>query len=179
MISKEQTLFKRKKVAQISSFEAWQRLTTYRDDFLNNNKFFTCIPVEDYFYQNKKHRNYLSTLLEKIIKHYLINNGGDCKKVENQAKRVDNRKSYTNVIGQRITIGSVNYIKNTNIRVGEPDLDCFLKGKSFYIEVKVGKDYLQNSQKEFIEQMKIKGKDTYIIKTLDEFWTLFDQLNEK
>jgi hypothetical protein len=81
---------------------------------------------------------------------------------------IDNRKTYTNVIGQNVTIGSTQYIPGTSTK-GTADISATIKGRSVKIEVKIGKDKQSEAQKQYQSNIERAGGTYIIAKTFSEF----------
>jgi hypothetical protein len=85
---------------------------------------------------------------------------------------IDNRKTYTDVIGRTKTIGSTKYIPTTGTK-GSADISATIAGKSVKIEVKIGKDRQSEHQKVYQDQIENAGGDYFIAKDFDSFYNWF------
>jgi hypothetical protein len=129
--------------------------------------------VQD-IYSNTGHRNYLSTFLErfiiKFVNYHKPITGYEAAKIVNAGLMVHSRFVGGDKSGQ---IASTEFVKNHNIKVGKPDIQITHPTKPvFYIEVKVKDDRLSQAQKDFMAE----GWTVYIIRTIDEFFEVWDSL---
>ena len=58
---------------------------------------------------------------------------------------------------------------------GVPDITAMIKGKSFFIEVKIGKDSLRDEQKSFIASAHNAGSVVLVVKSFDDFIDQFSK----
>ena len=121
---------------------------------------------------NTGHRNYLSMWLERFIVKWINHHRPEWKavKVENKGKTKASRVIGGQHHGQ---IASVQWVKNPNQIIGEPDLKCLRPGMMpLYFEVKIGKDRLSDAQRAFIAA---GWGEVYVVGTVDEFLEIWDK----
>jgi hypothetical protein len=99
----------------------------------------------------------------------------------NEGRVLDTRKTFTNAIGQRVTIGSVKRIQSSG-QNGKSDISATVMGRSVKIEVKIGRDFQSEAQKEYQRQIE-NAKGYYLIAKdfqdfLDWFTDKFKKANE-
>jgi len=166
--------YAQKKLSTICTIEAYGQLVALIKEHRPNNPY--PLPPETYYYRNTKHREYLSKFLEEVIIRTLSLRGFEAKKVNTRGKMIDQRKTYTDVLGNRKTIGSMTWVKDHTATKGEPDVKSLMYGVTVYWEVKIGADKLSPEQIAFKE----RGKGRYIVevvKTVDEFLQRFEALD--
>lgn len=112
--------------------------------------------------------------IEKFLN--LIGNAR-CNIIENRGTRIDNRETYTDVIGQRKTIGSVHFI-GSGMRRGIADMMAVIDGKAYDIELKriykKGKDRQSEEQKEEQRKMEQAGGTYLIVYSFEDFYNWYE-----
>ena len=106
--------------------------------------------------------------LTKCIIDWINFNGYQAERISTMGRVLDNRKTYTNVIGQNVTIGSTQYIPGTGTK-GSADISATIKGRSVKIEVKIGKDKQSDAQKKYQADIERSGGVYLIARNFDEF----------
>ena len=106
--------------------------------------------------------------LTKAICDFLNLSGHQAERINTMGRMVDNRKTYTDVIGRTKTIGSAKYIPTTGTK-GSADISATIKGRSVKIEVKYGKDRQSQDQKAYQEMIERAGGIYIIAKDFDTF----------
>lgn len=115
--------------------------------------------------------------LTKAIIDFLNLSGHLAERHSNEGRVIDGRKTYTDVIGQTKTIGSLKRIYSSNVN-GTSDLKAVINGKMIAIEIKFGKDRQSEKQKEYQKRVENAGGEYWIAKTFDQFYeTYLDYLN--
>lgn len=112
--------------------------------------------------------------LTKCILDFLNLSGHQAERINTMGRMLDNRKTYTDVIGRTKTIGSTKYIPTTGTK-GSADISATINGRSVKIEVKWGADRQSKDQKEYQEQIERAGGHYYIAKTFDSFFEWYQQ----
>lgn len=112
--------------------------------------------------------------LTKAICDFINLSGHQAERINTMGRMLDNRKTYTDVIGRTKTIGSTKYIPTTGTK-GSADISATIKGKSVKIEVKYGKDRQSADQKAYQEQVENAGGYYYIAKDFDSFYQWFQE----
>ncbi len=112
--------------------------------------------------------------LTRCILDFLNLSGHQAERINTMGRMLDNRKTYTDVIGRTKTIGSTKYIPTTGTK-GSADISATINGRSVKIEVKWGADRQSKDQKEYQEQIERAGGHYYIVKTFDSFFEWYNQ----
>jgi hypothetical protein len=111
--------------------------------------------------------------LTKCIVDWIKFNGYQAERISSTGRVIDNRETYTNVIGQRVTIGSTKWIPGSSTK-GTADISATINGRSIKIEVKIGKDRQSEAQKEYQAAIERAGGVYIIVKNFDEFVSWYD-----
>lgn len=115
--------------------------------------------------------------LTKCVIDFLMVSGYFAERINTMGRVIDNRKTYTDVIGRTKTIGSTKYIPTTGTK-GSADISATIEGKSVRIEVKIGKDRQSQDQKVYQANIE-KSKGYYwIVKNFDDFMKKYDEFVE-
>lgn len=112
--------------------------------------------------------------LTRCIIDFLNLSGHQAERINTMGRMLDNRKTYTDVIGRTKTIGSTKYIPTTGTK-GSADISATINGRSVKIEVKYGKDRQSKDQKTYQEQVERAGGVYYIAKDFDSFYAWFNE----
>lgn len=112
--------------------------------------------------------------LTKCILDFLNLSGHQAERINTMGRMLDNRKTYTDVIGRQKTIGSTKYIPTTGTK-GSADISATINGRSVKIEVKFGKDRQSADQKAYQEQIEKAGGIYIIAKEFDSFYDWYQQ----
>lgn len=118
--------------------------------------------------------------LTKCIVHFLNFTGHQAERISNTGRVIDNRKTYTDVLGRRGTIGSTKWIPGTGTN-GTADISATIYGRSVKIEVKVGKDRQSEAQRQYQESVERAGGIYFTADTFGGFikWYAEIFLNQK
>jgi hypothetical protein len=116
----------------------------------------------------KPYNDRTSGELTKSIKAAIELSGGQCERIANMGRTLDNRYSYTDVLGHSKTIGSVKYIPGTGTN-GTADLSATIDGRSIKIEVKIGKDRMSEAQKHYREKVEAAGGIYIVARSFEQF----------
>lgn len=130
--------------------------------------------VQEYFYRNRSHREYLSKFIESVIVNVLRSKGADPQKAPDKGLYVDNSKTVTDVVGLQRKIGSGKFVHQKGVRPGRADVTCFFNGEFYNLEVKVGNDRQSAAQKAEQKRCLSNGERYEIIKNVDEFLKLIE-----
>jgi len=112
--------------------------------------------------------------LTRCIIDFITFSGYQAERINTAGRVIDNRKTYTDVIGRTKTIGSTKYIPTTGTK-GSADISATIKGKSVKIEVKYGKDRQSSDQKAYQEQIEKAGGVYLLIRDFDSFYDWFNE----
>ena len=110
--------------------------------------------------------------LTKCIIEYLNLSGWQAERINTMGRVIDNRKTVTDIIGQRKTIGSTAYIPTTGTK-GSSDISATIYGRSVKIEVKI-KDSQSDYQKRYQEIIEKSGGQYWLVRSFDEFYKRFN-----
>jgi len=105
--------------------------------------------------------------LTKMVIDWITLNGGQAERISNMGRYIDSSKVVTNVLGQRMKIGSGKFIPGAGTN-GTADISAILKGRSVKIEIKM-KDKQSEAQKKYQESVERAGGIYYIVRSFDEF----------
>ena len=105
--------------------------------------------------------------LTKMVIDWITLNGGQAERISNMGRYIDSSKVVTNVLGQRMKIGSGKFIPGAGTN-GTADISAIVKGRSVKIEVKM-KDKQSDAQKKYQESVESAGGIYYIVRSFDEF----------
>lgn len=112
--------------------------------------------------------------LTSCIIDFLLFNGHEAERINTMGRYIDNSKIVENVLGQKIKVGSGQYIPTTGVK-GRADITAKIKISSMpypiavEIEVKFGKDRMSDAQKKYQERMQNVGTPYLIATNFDEF----------
>jgi hypothetical protein len=129
--------------------------------------------MPDHAIPQPKYSDKTANGLTRCIIDYLTLSGHFAERVNSMGRMIDGRKTYTDVIGQKKTIGSMKYIPSTG-HVGTADIhseiNVNINGNKIPIavkwEVKIGKD----RQSEYQKTYESKVGNYFIVKTFDDFY---------
>ena len=111
--------------------------------------------------------------LRRIVT-FINSSGGIASITDSSAKRIDNRKTYTDSVGFTRTIGSVTFVKNNDFTRGHSDITATWHGKPLFIELKridgKYKDRQSSYQKDFEQNVTEAGATYVIVSSFDTFY---------
>ena len=116
--------------------------------------------------------------LTKAIIDFLRLKGWQAERISNMGRVIDNRKTYTNVIGQLKTIGSAKYIPSSGTN-GTADISATIQGRSVKIEVKIGKDKQSLNQINYQRQIEASGGVYFIAKNFEQSYKWYQEIFEQ
>lgn len=122
----------------------------------------------------KKFSDKSANALTKAIIAFIRLKGGQAERISNTGRVIDTRKTYTDVLGHRRSIGSVQWIPGTGTP-GTADISATIAGQSVKIEVKHGRDRQSEAQKRYQAEIERCGGIYYIAKTFDDFYQWYHQ----
>lgn len=126
------------------------------------------LPKPDYSDKN-------ANALTKAVIEFLILSGHFAERTGNEGRMIDNRKTYTDVIGRSKTIGSVKRIKSSGTK-GTSDIKAVIHGKMIAIEIKSGSDRQSQAQKDYQGMVEKAGGQYWIVKTFEDFYDNYEKL---
>lgn len=112
--------------------------------------------------------------LTKAIIKFLQLKGWQAERITTTGRLIDQRKTYTDVVGFRRTIGSTKWIPGTSTR-GSADISATIAGKSVKIEVKIGRDKQSPAQKKYQADIERSGGIYYVAKTFEDFYKWYNE----
>lgn len=95
--------------------------------------------------------------------------GGQAERISNTGRVIDTRKTYTDVLGHRRTIGATQWVPGTGTP-GSADISATIAGTSVKIEVKFGRDRQSEAQKKYQAEIERAGGVYFVAKTFEEFY---------
>lgn len=113
--------------------------------------------------------------LTKCIIDFINFNGYQAERINSTGRQIDQRKSYTDVLGNTRTIGSVKWIKGST-QNGTADIAATIKGRSIKIEVKckaTGDNYQSQDQKYYQKKIEQAGGIYLIARDFSSFHTWY------
>lgn len=134
-------------------------------------------PGEEWFARSllTKWKDKKANDLTKCVKAYIQMVGGQAERISTTGRPIDQRRTYTDVLGGTRQIGSMKWIPGT-VTKGSADVSATFRGASIKIEVKVGKDHQSDAQKKYQRDVEAAGGVYYIAR---DFQSFFDWFNEK
>lgn len=133
--------------------------------------------LPDYARVVHKYTDKTANGLTRCIIDFLSFEGHWAERTGNEGRVIDNRKTVTNVLGQRKTIGDIKRIPSSGAR-GTSDIKAVINGRFVAIEVKIGDDRQSDAQKNYQEMVERAGGLYWIVRTFDEFYNYFKQIAE-
>ena len=107
--------------------------------------------------------------LETLICDFMRLKGHGAAKVSTTGVYRDNTKVITNVIGQRVKVGSKGWTHGQATK-GASDLNLIVYGLNWSVEVKFRKDRQSTNQKTFEKMIQKAGGFYSIVRTLEDFY---------
>jgi len=116
--------------------------------------------------------------LTKTIVKFITYIGGQAERISNQGQYRDNTKVVTDVLGRNRTIGSGKWTKGSGTN-GTADISAIFRGKTFKIEVKIGKDKMSQAQIRYKADVERAGGYYMLAKNFDDFINDFREFFKK
>lgn len=103
--------------------------------------------------------------LTRCVVHFLKLKGHFCERTGNEGRVIDDRKTYSDVVGNLRTIGSIKRVKSSG-KKGTSDLKAIINGKFVAIEIKnaLTHDQQRPDQKHYQAEVEASG-GVYVICT--------------
>jgi hypothetical protein len=133
--------------------------------------------VPDHGMKPVKYEDKTANGLTKCILDFLNLSGHFAERINTIGRMIDNRKTYTDIIGRTKTIGSAKYIPTTGTK-GSSDISATINGKSVKIEVKIGSDRQSEAQKEYQKRTEKSGGIYLIAKDFQSFYNDYKKIIE-
>ncbi len=116
----------------------------------------------------RKFRDDTANSLTKCIFTFLILKGHQAERINSTGRIIDNRKSYTDVVGRRRTIGNYEWVYGTGTK-GTADIISAIAGRSVKIEIKIGSDRQSQAQREYQKVVEQAGGYYVIARDFEQF----------
>ena len=120
----------------------------------------------------RKYTDKTANGLTKCIIDWVTMSGYQAERISSMGRMIDNRETYTDVVGRTKTIGSTKWIPGSSTK-GTADISATIKGRSIKIEVKIGKDRQSDAQKAYQLQVEKAGGVYIIVKTFEDFYNWY------
>jgi len=132
-----------------------------------------CVPTEKY---KVKTANGLTKAVIKWIRLH----GGQAERISVTGRMVDNRETYTDVLGRRCQMGSTQWIPGT-MTSGSADISSIIRSHAgvvipWKIEIKIGRDRQSEKQKAYEAEVKGAGGHYSLVHTFEEFYQQYMEL---
>lgn len=111
--------------------------------------------------------------LTKCIIDFINLNNGQAERINNTGRQIDNRKTFSDVLGNTRTVGSVRWIKGTGTN-GTSDISATIQGKSVKVEVKIGRDKQSDQQREYQKSVESAGGVYFVAKDFTSFYEWYN-----
>lgn len=121
-----------------------------------------------------KHTDKTANGLTKAIISFIKLKGGQAERINTTGRPIDRRKTYTDAVGFKRTIGSIEWVKGTTTP-GSADISATINGKSVKIEVKIGADRQSEAQREYQKNIEQAGGLYFIAKNFTSFVEWYKQ----
>lgn len=116
--------------------------------------------------------------LTRCIIDFLTFSEWQAERINSSGRMVDRRYAYTDVLGHRRQIGSVEWAKGTGTK-GTADISATIAGRSVKIEVKIGRDRQSEAQKQYQERIEKSGGIYFIATSMTDFLKWYNQKFEQ
>jgi hypothetical protein len=113
--------------------------------------------------------------LTRCILDWLNLSGHFAERTGNEGRVIDERKTYTDVIGRQKTIGTVKRIPSSGVK-GTSDVKSVINGKMVAIEIKIGLDQQSEAQKSYQKRVEQAGGVYWIVKSFEDFHKKYIEL---
>jgi len=124
--------------------------------------------VPDYAIPLPKYSDNSANALTKCVVEYILLTGNFAERTGNEGRVIDGRKTYTDTLGQRKTIGEVKRIPSSGTK-GTSDIKAVVNGRMVAIEIKYGNDKQSPAQKRYQEMIERSGGVYLIVRDFDSF----------
>ena len=117
--------------------------------------------------------NSANELTKAVIKFIRLTDG-QAERISVTGRTINTRKTYTDILGHRKTIGSVKYIPSAMTK-GSADISATIQGKSVKIEIKWGHDRQSQAQAKYQAEIEKAGGIYIIVSTFDQFYNSYNR----
>ena len=129
--------------------------------------------IPEYARHKKKYSDRSANGLTKAIIDWLKLNGWQAERINVTGRPLDKTQVVQNTLGQKYRIGSIEWLPSTGQK-GSADISATIRGQSVKIEVKM-KDRQSEAQKEYQRQVEAAGGQYWLVRSFDEFMTLYKE----
>lgn len=120
-------------------------------------------------YPKFKYSDRTANGLTKAILDFLRFNGWQAERISVTGRPIDERVTYTDILGNVRQIGRIRWIK-PNMERGSADVSATIKGRSVKIEVKIGRDRQSEAQKKYQREVETAGGLYVIATSFEQFY---------
>lgn len=106
--------------------------------------------------------------LTRCIIDFLTFSGWQAERITNTGRMIDRRRTYTDVLGHKKQIGSMEWVKGTGT-AGTADISATIAGRSVKIEVKIGRDRQSTAQSIYQKKIEASGGIYFIATNMQDF----------
>lgn len=122
----------------------------------------------------RRYRDDNANSLTKCIIDFLKLHGHQAERINTTGRPLNGVKTFTDVLGNRRTIGSVTWIPGTATK-GSADISATIGGRSVKIEVKIGRDRQSEAQRNYQRDVEAAGGLYYVAKDFTTFVTWYNE----
>ena len=123
-----------------------------------------------------KYSDRSSNELTKCVIDWIELNGYQAERINSMGRQIDKRKTVTDVLGNKRTVGSVTWTKGSG-QVGTSDISATIRGRSIKIEVKckaTGDNYQSKGQMAYQKKIEQAGGLYIIVRTFEDFYNWYN-----
>lgn len=124
--------------------------------------------VPGYVLVSEKYRDDSANGLTRCVIAYIRLRGGQAERINTMGRPIDQRKTFTDVLGHTHQVGSIKWIPGTSTR-GSADISATIQGQSVKIEIKSGADRQSDAQKRYAQDVEAAGGVYYVCKDFTSF----------
>lgn len=106
--------------------------------------------------------------LTRCIIDFLTFSGFHAERISNTGRMIDRRRTYTDVLGRKKQIGSMEWAKGSGT-AGTADISATIAGRSVKIEVKIGRDRQSEAQSSYQKKIEASGGIYFIATNMQDF----------
>ena len=127
---------------------------------------------ESHYTGTRKFNDKTANELTKAVITWVRLHGYQAERINSTGRLLDQRKTFTDVIGRQRTIGSKKWIFTSGQR-GTADISATIQGRSVKIEIKAGHDRQSEIQKKYQASVEAAGGVYLIVKDFQSFYDWF------
>jgi hypothetical protein len=121
----------------------------------------------------RRYRDDTANGLTKCIIDFLKLSGWQAERISNTGRPIDQRKTFTDVLGNTRTIGSIKFIPGSGTN-GTADISATIAGRAVKIEVKTGADRQSQAQREYQKAIEQAGGIYFMASSFEQFVNWFN-----